>query len=399
MKGATRSRGGFGKLSRAFSIIRNYGFSSHRLEESLDSFRRFLRDNDCPATFACPSVLLEKSEDLVGFLKEFDVAIHGMEHIDYRNVTAGRIESDLRQAISDFESVGLNPKGFRAPYLRWNKEMIKALAGSGLAYDSSSSVFWNVGERDLSSQKEVREVLDFYSSEYEVVTPSLPRIEDGVVRLPVSLPDDEILVERLTISYPEDFLTYWLEMLKRSHERSELLVLQIHPERFPLCEDALRLLLQEVRKRNIWNATLGEVASWWIERNAAELDVDEDGRVHFDGPDGLVVKVRNEAKEQGEAVPAESQIRVSAEHPLHNRALELGFVVTANPSGFPIDDGLRREKELIEAARAHGFLHKGMWPHGHQSAFCLTGDVDALSVRDFIKRNLSRKPKGSRRGS
>ncbi|MCJ2557190.1 MAG: polysaccharide deacetylase family protein [Candidatus Thermoplasmatota archaeon] len=326
MKGAARSRGGFGRLGRAFSVIRNYGFSSHRLEESLDSFREFLQDNDCPATFACPSALLRRSEDLVGFLKEFDVAIHGMEHIDYRNVTAERIGSDLRQAISDFESVGLNPSGFRAPYLRWNRDMITALARSGLAYDSSSSVFWNVGGRDLASQKEVRKVLDFYSSEYEVDAPSLPRIEDGVVRLPVSLPDDEMLIERLAIARPEELLAYWLEMLKKSYERSELLVLQVHPERFPICEEALGHLLEEVRKRNIWNATLGEVASWWTERN--------------------------------EAVSAEGD-------------------VTKNG----------------------GLVDKGLWPQDHQSAFCLTGDIDAMSVGDFLRRHLSRKHKRSRRGT
>jgi len=326
MKGASRSRGGFGRLARAFSIIRNYGFSSHRLEESLDSFREFLRSNNCPATFACPSALLKRSEGLVSFLKEFDVAIHGMEHIDYRNVTAERIESDLRQAISDFESAGLSPSGFRAPYLRWNRDMITALARSGLAYDSSSSVFWNVGGIDLASQKEVRKVLDFYSSEHEADTPSLPRIEDGVVRLPVSLPDDEMLIERLAIAHPEELLAYWLEMLKRSHERSELLVLQIHPERFPICKEALGLLLEEVRKRNIWNATLREVASWWTEMI--------------------------------EAMPPEG-----------------------------------------DATKTRGLLDKGLWPQDHQSAFCLTGDIDAMSVGDFLRRHLSRKPKGSRRGS
>ncbi len=326
MKGAARSRGGFGRLGRAFSVIRNYGFSSHRLEESLDSFREFLQDNDCPATFACPSALLRRSEDLVGFLKEFDVAIHGMEHIDYRTVTAERIGSDLRQAISDFESVGLNPSGFRAPYLRWNRDMIMALARSGLAYDSSSSVFWNVGGRDLASRKEVGKVLDFYSSEYEVDAPSLPRIEDGVVRLPVSLPDDEMLIERLAIDRPEELLAYWLEMLKKSYERSELLVLQVHPERFPICEEALGHLLEEVRKRNIWNATLGEVASWWIERDGA----------------------------------------VSAEG---------------------------------DATKARGSLDKGLWPQDHQSAFCLTGDIDAMSVGDFLRRTVSRGTKNRIRGA
>ena len=148
-------------------------------------------------------------------------------------------------------------------------------------------MFWNVGGRDLASQKEVRKILDFYSSECEVDAPSLPRIEDGIVRLPVSLPDDEILIERLAIGRPEELLAYWLEMLEKSYERSELLVLQIHPERFPICKEALAPLLEEVRKRNVWNATLGEVASWWTERDGAvpaERDAAENAGLVEKGP-------------------------------------------------------------------------------------------------------------------
>jgi peptidoglycan/xylan/chitin deacetylase (PgdA/CDA1 family) len=269
--------------------------------------------------------LLEKSRSLVAFLREFDVAIHGMEHIDYTQTTATRVEGDLRKAIIDFESVGLKPNGFRAPYLRWNRAMIGALAGSNLLYDSSSSLYWNVGTIDLAAQKEIGKVLEFYASEDEAKAPSLPRIEDGVVRLPVSLPDDEILIERLAISHPEDLLAYWLAMLHKSYRKGELFVLQIHPERFPLCEEALGYLLTEVRGKEIWNATLTEVASWWTQRNESELDDGENTTTH--GP------------------------------------------------------------------------RSGLWPNGHQSAFCLTGDIDAMSVSDFLRRRSSRKTRSSERGS
>jgi peptidoglycan/xylan/chitin deacetylase (PgdA/CDA1 family) len=322
MKEPTESRGGLGKLGRAFSVFRNYGMSSQRLEESLESFRRFLRKNNCPATFACPSSLLDKSAHLVAFLREFDVAIHGMEHIDYSEVAIDRIEGDLRQAISDFESVGLKPNGFRAPYLRWSPAMTKALASAGLKYDSSTSLYWSVGGLDLAERKEVRKVLDFYSSGYEADTPSLPTIKDGIVRLPVSLPDDEILIERLSVSHPEELLAYWLEMLNTSYRESELLVLQIHPERFPVCQEALDLLLKEVRRKDIWNATLSEVAAWWTERNESRLVGEGDA----DGTDA------------------------------------------------------------------------GPWPEGYQSAFCMTGDVDAMSVGDFLRRRSSRKTRNSVRG-
>lgn len=388
MKGASRSRGGFGRLGRAFSVLRNYGISDYRIESALESFSKFLRRSQAPATFACPSTLLGRSQELVRFLKDFDVAIHGSEHIDYKNVPPERMERDLGRAIKDFESSGLEPSGFRAPYLRWNDDLVRAIAKSGLSYDSSCSVFWDVGEGRSTPDKEIRKVLDFYSSEIHGETTSLPRIEEGVVRIPVSLPDDEILVERCMLTHPEDQLSYWTQMLLESYEHSELLVLQIHPERFGLCEDALSLLLAEVRKREIWVATLGEVATWWSARNKASASVDEKGRIDFEGPDDMVVRIRSETKEKGDTVPPQSLMRISPGHPLRDRALELGFVLTEDASGYHVEEDITRETELIRIGRRNGLLHKALWPHGYNSAFCLTGDIDALSVGDFLRRYL-----------
>ncbi|MFQ6127884.1 MAG: polysaccharide deacetylase family protein [Thermoplasmata archaeon] len=400
MIGATKTRGRFSKLGRAVSVLRNYGMvSSNRLEARLHTFRRFLKNNRCPATFACPSALLRRGRGLVNFLKDFDVAIHGMDHIDYKNMNLQRIESDLNQAISDYESVDLEPKGFRAPYLRWNRDLIRALCRSGLTYDSSNSIFWDVGGRDLASLKEIQKLLNFYSSTNEEDTPSLPRIEEGLVRIPVSLPDDEILVERLMISHPTDLFAHWSEMLKKSYEKSELLVLQIHPERFQTCEEALGRLLEEVRNRNIWVGNLEEIASWWLKRNAARLSVDSDMRIDYENPNSMVVKIWNEIKEGGEMVPRESLIRISSKHPLYRRALELGFVFSEDSSsGFPIDEAVVQESDLIEIGKRRGLLQKGLWPHDYRSAFCLTGDIDALTVGDFLKRSLMRMSSSHRRG-
>ncbi|MFQ5911259.1 MAG: hypothetical protein ACE5IJ_11165, partial [Thermoplasmata archaeon] len=308
------------------------------------------------------------------------------------------IEADLRQAISDFQSVGLEPLGFRAPYLRWNEDLIRAISSSGLAYDSSLSMFWDIGKEDLVSHGGIKNLLHFYSSAYERDTPGLPAIEEDIVRLPVSLPDDEILIERLMVSHPMDLCNYWLDMLKRCHKRSELLVLQVHPERFPICEDALARLLEEVRGRDIWVASLAEIASWWLKRKAVRVNVDSDWRIGYENPDGMVVRVWNETKETGDLVPKESLIRMSPSHPLYRRTLELGYIMTENSSsGFAIDEKVVRESEIIEMGREKGLLQKSLWPHGHRSAFCLTGDIDALSVRDFLGRFLSRKSRVPRR--
>lgn len=385
MIGAAKTREKSGKLSRAVTVLRNYGMvSPNRFEARLDSFRGFLQSCNVPATFACPSSLLGKGRATVDFLKAFDVAIHGMDHIDYKRMNPRRVENDVQQAISDFELCSLNPMGFRAPYLRWSTDLIKVLAKSSLIYDSSNSVFWDIAGDDISSQGGVRKLLSFYSSENESETPSLPRLEAGVVRIPVSLPDDEILLERWRMNRPSDMLACWHRMLMESYGKSELLVLQIHPERFDKCKLALGRLLNEIKKRNVWIATLSDVASWWLARNKVSLTVDSQMRVDCEGTDRIRILSGSETKQPGEKVPSRILIHIMPNHPLYKRALELGFVVS--PSGYRIRPDIVREGDLLEIARKEGLLQKSLWPNGFQSAFCLTGDIDALSVRDFIGR-------------
>jgi hypothetical protein len=385
MREAVESRGQAGRMSRALRILSNYGMvSSDRFLNRLESFGGFLRASGLPATFACPSALLGTSQRLVDFLKDFDVAIHGMDHVDYKNMSRKGIESDVRQAISEFESWGLRPRGFRAPYLRWNKDLVEVVGNSGLAYDSSHSIFWDVTSSDLTSLGEIRKLLSFYSSTYEGETPSLPKIDGSIVRIPVSLPDDEILLERMMMKHPSDLLECWLEMLEESHQKSELLVLQIHPERFDACREALQHLLSEVRKRNIWVTTLQEIASWWQTRNKVRLTVDRRMQVDYNDVDGVGANVRNETVERGESVPDETLVNIPSDHPLYARVIELGFVISS--SGCGISRDVVKESEFLEIGRKKGFLQKSLWPNGHQSAFCITGDIDALSVGDFIRR-------------
>lgn len=385
MIGAAKTRDESGKLGRALSVLRNYGMlSSSRFEARLGSFRRFLQSRNIHATFACPSSLLGRGQAIVDFLKVFDVAIHGMDHVDYKRMSPQRVESDVQQAISDFGSCSLNPMGFRAPYLRWSTDLIKVLAKSSLIYDSSNSVFWDVAGDDIPSQGGVRKLLEFYSSVNEYETPSLPRLEDGIVRIPVSLPDDEILLERLRMNRPSDLFACWRRMLMESYEKSELLVLQIHPERFDECKIALGRLLKEIKKRNIWVATLSDIASWWLARNEVNLTIDAQMRVDCKDIDRITITSGSETKEPGEKVPSQMLLHISPNHPLYERALELGFVISS--SGYTIRPDLVREADLLEIARKERLLQKSLWPNDFQSAFCLTGDIDALSVRDFIRR-------------
>jgi hypothetical protein len=55
----------------------------------------------------------------------------------------------------------------------------------------------------------------------------------------------------------------WVTMLDATHVRGELLVINLHPERFALCRPALVALLEAARAKNVWCARLDEIARGW----------------------------------------------------------------------------------------------------------------------------------------
>jgi hypothetical protein len=51
-------------------------------------------------------------------------------------------------------------------------------------------------------------------------------------------------------------------MLDETVKASSLLVLQIHPERFDYCGEAVRRLLDDATDAGLWMASLSEIAEW-----------------------------------------------------------------------------------------------------------------------------------------
>ena len=97
---------------------------------------------------------------------------------------------------------------------------------------------------------------------------------DQLVEIPVSLPDDEILIERLGGANGLVKET-WLRILSQTHQRGELFTLQLHPERIALCADGLSAVLAEARALTpaVWCARLSEIAAWWKARARTTVEI------------------------------------------------------------------------------------------------------------------------------
>ena len=105
--------------------------------------------------------------------------------------------------------------------------------------------------------------LEQYDRNNAEYTLSIPWIWDGILRIPASLPDDDLL-ERAGILNSKIVKNIWHEIPNRSYRRGKLFTVQLHPERIFLFLEALKFFLQKAREEysDIWIASNGQIAEW-----------------------------------------------------------------------------------------------------------------------------------------
>ena len=273
-----RSKGPFDLFRRGYAIVDRVGLTAGALNRALIDFAALAARYDARVTFPVTALTLERHptllRNLLGDGATVELAIHGYRHIDHSLLSAPALASEIAQATELFRTQHIPFTGFRAPYLRWNNGLLAALAAAELTYDSSQPILWPVVDMAALSAEQ-RQALDtllaFDRPAPAETTPALPFWVGDLLELPVSFPDDEMLVERLRLRDGETIAQHWIAAFNQCHARGELFVLQLHPERFPLCAAALERLLDHVTCLGpaVWRASLGDVAIWWRQQHAA----------------------------------------------------------------------------------------------------------------------------------
>jgi hypothetical protein len=283
-------------------------------------------------------------------------------------------------------------------------------------YSSNQTVFWNVIE-DASLTPPQREGLERGKAFYRPIDADhmivLPFRRRGFVEIPVSLPDDEILLDRMYIHDAEYLGNVWRKILDESHRRGELFTLQLHPERIDFFADALRGMLGEARGRKpgVWIATLDQIAEWWVDKSGNRIDLVRDSekfRADIKACAGTTVYLRDKGSERivepgtiavdpgpGGERPCVG-IAPGSERQLIQSLTDMGYLVEVGDAtgGYAVHLGRREDAGLETALDCVGqiracpgpLLRFGAWPHGNRSALAVTGDIDALTVWDFVHR-------------
>lgn len=417
-KGPSRS------ARRAVNILGNYGVTPAKMDRALHQLDAILGQFRCRATFPITATVLRRNPAVVEAYQALglEFAIHGYRHLDHCRLARTEQLTQLELARQLFDEVGVQAKGFRAPYLHANADTLAALQHQHLSYDSSQGLNWLVPNARATPSYD--HLLTFYGALSASTYPSLPSLEGDLICIPYSLPDDEALMNHLSLHTTQQMSEIWLAVLRRSYELGELFTLGLHPERMLTCQEPLTAVLSEARRLNpaVWISRLDEIADWWRARSAARVQIREaaDGRlqVSVTGPSGTTVLVRGvevDAPARSWADGYQEVLRTT--FTLHApRRPFIGVSPTASPelSAFLRQQGYiletSRERHLYDhylqqtsfsapeqrtlLAQLRGtslpLVRLGRWPHGAHSALAVTGDIDAMTLWDYGLRFLGR---------
>jgi peptidoglycan/xylan/chitin deacetylase (PgdA/CDA1 family) len=193
------------------------------------------------------------------FIHKFEWGLHGYEHVDYSALPKDVQERHLAESREIFESFGIGRYGFRAPYGKTNRTTLELLQRAGISYDSSPAFMDPSFKAWAASDPAARSVVEAAESHYDLAVGPRPSEIDGLMRIPFTLPDDEILIDRLNFS-PAQAERAWSRALEGARTEGRPFVLQLHPLRIRALRGVLDSLLDRARGAGLTLMTLGDLA-------------------------------------------------------------------------------------------------------------------------------------------
>ncbi|MEX2159794.1 MAG: polysaccharide deacetylase family protein [Dehalococcoidia bacterium] len=418
------SRGIMNSAQRLPKIAVRFGISAGRMERALNGYIDTAARYGGTPTLAVTANLLERYPRIFMRVanRGAELAIHGYVHTDYSLLGYDEQHEHIEQGLAMFRALGIPVSGIRHPYVRWNRDSIRVAKDLGLEYSSNRTIAWDVVPRFTPSTavEAYRNGLRLYRSDDAANVPALPSHVHDILDLPASLPDDEALVDRLRLPRHQR-KEVWLDVFRRVYELGEMQVIILHHERFRLCRKALEGVLEEARAQDppVWIASMSQIAQWWRRRAKNRLHIQrlDDGHARIAAPydrditvvtrgvEGYGVRPwygRDSIMDTGELSLACEKLPIigitnNASAALERFLEDEGYVVRRGvvDDCAIVLDGWQEFKQtdkrevlrVIDESRAP-IVRVWRWPRGTRAAISLTGDVDSMTLLDFLRRPL-----------
>jgi hypothetical protein len=341
-------------------------------------------------------------------------------------ITRQQATEQFVRATETYQQSGIQSPGFRCPYLSYSESARQAARDTQFTYSSNQAIWWDVvSPQAVQGATPVFEQLrQFYRADAAADVVSTPMLADGLVEIPTSLPDDLQLYDGLKLG-EQGLAQAWLELHQQVYRRGEMAVILFHPESFYQCAPAFDQLLRAARDYQpaVWVARLRDIADWWWEKSrfqvASTTDTDH-LRLTFECSDRATIVIRDletdmptqpwygayrivEGRTGRFSADVRPFIGVASDVPPHTISFlqEQGHIVEtgaeARRCGTYLDgaliERLTTQVQLIEhiEAAATPLVRFWRWPQGYRSVLSITGDLDALSLLDYVGRLLPRK--------
>src|SRR5579884_799130 len=406
-----QSRGPRNAMHRLPTIISRFGVSAGKSRRQLERLTSILDRHGVRATLPVTAVTARRNPEVLHWLRDrgVEIAAHGFVHNDFSAVTSRRQWEDVFRARDELAALGLPVRGWRCPYSRWNADTLLALKASGFDYDATPVYAWPAFDAEgiemtPAERADYERVCSLFGVRDASRSAVLPQEIDGLVQIPMSIPQDEDMVDRLGLS--QDQMTrVWLRVLHDSRELRELFVICLHPERVEICSEALDATLREATSlSDVWVPTLGEISDWWRARSQATIEVSPNG-----GNGSWQVRVAALASASlmlgDRKLPTSGRVTIEAtEKPVVtfgpqwpqealDRVRGAGYIVERDSDGRGVDPATFASPNddpgtIIRMLNQHQdrLLRLQPWPSGYRSCLAVSGDIDALTLFDFAMR-------------
>lgn len=420
---------------RLWTVFTRFGFSEGRVRKSLHALVDSLQRYNSAPTFFIPAVVLRRHSKLIKGIagSGAEIGIHGYVHNDYRSLNKDEQYQQTQQAMSVFQDIQLPYQGFRNPYLGWTEESLDVFSTLGFTYESNEAIIHNVIDLNrfsLALRNGYEKSLALFQAIPCNVSTVRPHFEGTLLRIPTSIPDDEMLFDRLRITDPEEIGHIWSKVMQRVYDYGGLYALNLHPERGILCKQALDILLSFAYSlpHPVWLARLEDIAMWWKERSQFRLRIMplEPGYWSVEADctpratlfaRHLTVDYKNATarSDAEDHICSHRCIVQSTKCPCIGLSLETPQQVMdfLYEQGYPVvrcsnedaqkyalyldmPEGLGKTREEQRSQRSAlvqrmeqldaPLLYFGCWPEDYRAALAISGDIDSVTVQDFFLR-------------
>lgn len=409
-------------LKRGSTLIRRYGFTSAMAIARVEDCVNALSQYNCSPTFFVPAIVARHNLRFIKSLqaKGCEIGVHGYNHVDIKAYTPEDGTSQLIRAKELLESNGIDIHGFRCPYLSASDALVQAISPGLFKYSSNKAVEWPHEQgHNRAGNLLFTTIGKFYQPVDAERFLCLPYMNNGLVELPIFVPDDLQLRDGLSYSL-EQISKVWVDMLHQTYNRGEFCNLMFHTELAAYVAAPSTLVLREASsfEPKVWITRLREVCNWWLEREKFDVEITprQGGCVlHFKNTPRATLLYRGfepgvlsvgwyevYSRLLTDNVPVEGPrlpfigLPSDASDWVKQSLKRMGYIVLSGEEGLRcslyLDKGcLRLFDQPVELIAYIESLNVPMirywpWPDGMRSVLCITGDLDALSLMDYASR-------------